>query len=112
MTTTTWFDRALDMIRFRAGEVIVAAGNVADRMYVVVAGEVEARDCDGATERYGCGSLLGEAAFLHGGQWTTTIVALAECTLAPINRRQYGIQASHHPRMNQRASIRHMRRSL
>ena len=67
--------------RFRAGEIIVGTGDLADRVFVLASGTADVRLGADRSRRIGRGTLIGEIAFLIEGQRTSTVAAASDCEL-------------------------------
>lgn len=69
--------------RFVKGEMIIAAGEVGDRVFVLCQGELEVTQPElaGRVQRLGRGALLGELAFFAGKTRTATVRAAADSVL-------------------------------
>ncbi len=69
-------------MRGKPGDAIVRAGDVANEMFVVLAGTVEVRgDADGVEHTiasFGRGEVFGEIGFLGGAQRIATVVAASD----------------------------------
>ena len=76
-------------VPFTAGETIFAAGQPGDTMYLVQAGEVELRLHDRTLETVGPEGWFGEMALIEGGVRSADAVACTDCTLVPVNERQF-----------------------
>jgi CRP-like cAMP-binding protein len=98
MSTINLFQRSTDVVRFQAGEVMFEAGEPADMMYVLVAGEAKVERAGQQIAALGPGEILGELAFLDGGPRTASAVAMTECVLAPIDRKRFEFMVVHTPR--------------
>ena len=80
-----------------AGEVVVAAGDVAEELYVVVSGRLRV-EVDGQVVRHqGRGSTVGELAFLTEGVRTATVVAVRDTVLAVLDRATVTRLLADHP---------------
>lgn len=65
--------------RFRAGETIIGSGDPADRIFVLAIGTAEVRPGADRSRDIGRGTVVGEIAFLTGGQRTATVAAASDC---------------------------------
>jgi CRP-like cAMP-binding protein len=74
---------------YGAGETIFEQGDEGDFMYGVVEGEVELRIGDHVLERCGPDDTFGEMAIIDRTPRSATAVAVTECTLATIDRREF-----------------------
>lgn len=97
-TTIGIFQHASETIRFQAGDLIFAAGEPGDVMYVVQQGTVEIRQNN--TRLLACvgpGEVVGEMALIDQGPRSATAVAASDCTLVPVNERQFTYLVQEHP---------------
>ncbi|MCM2268856.1 MAG: cyclic nucleotide-binding domain-containing protein [Thermoanaerobaculia bacterium] len=74
---------------FAAGQEVFAQGSRRDRMFVVVAGEVEIRVDGVAVEVAGPGGLVGEMALIDDGPRSSTVVARTDSELVPVDRERF-----------------------
>ena len=78
--------------RYRSGETIFSAGDPADAVYVVEAGQVGVfggRNGDGRPVAVlAAGEFFGEMAIVDGRPRSATVRALSDCRLITLNRRQ------------------------
>jgi CRP/FNR family cyclic AMP-dependent transcriptional regulator len=75
--------------RFAQGDTIFREGERADEFFVVVRGEVEIRSGNRRLETLGQNSIFGEMALIDDSPRSATVVALTECTVAPIKENQF-----------------------
>lgn len=75
--------------RFAAGDTIFTEGEHGDEFFVVVRGEVEIRSGNRRLETLGQNSIFGEMALIDDSPRSATVVALTECTVAPIKENQF-----------------------
>ncbi len=78
-----------DSVHYPAGMVIFRDGERADRMFVVVEGEVEIRHGDRLLEVVGPGGVLGEMSLVDSSPRSADAYAKTDCMLAGINRDQF-----------------------
>jgi CRP-like cAMP-binding protein len=83
--------------RFRPGEIIVGSGDPADRIFVLATGSADVRLGGGRSRRIGRGTLIGEIAFLIGGQRTATVAAASDCELLSLPFANYRELLLAHP---------------
>lgn len=85
--------------RFGAGEVVMADGERADRVFVLCAGtlDVEQEGRGGVVRRLGPGALLGELAFFAGGIRTATVRAAGPSTLLSLPYDNFRAFLLRHP---------------
>jgi len=75
--------------RFAQGDTIFKEGEHGDEFFVVVRGEVEIRSGNRRLETCGQNSIFGEMALIDDSPRSATVVALTDCTLAPIKESQF-----------------------
>ena len=83
---------------FRAGEVILGAGEAADRVLVLSEGTAEVIRGGDIVRRLGRGALMGEIAFLIETVRTATIVAATDCELLSLPFTNFREFLLAHPR--------------
>jgi hypothetical protein len=75
--------------KLAADSVLVRQGEPGSELYLVLDGIVRVeRDGEWLAE-YGPGALLGERAFLEGGERTSTLVAVTPCRVASVEAGQF-----------------------
>ena len=72
-----------------AGEVIFAAGDPGDYMYVVRSGEIEIERDGTVVETLSGGGIFGEMALIDGSPRSATARAKTDSELAPINEKSF-----------------------
>jgi CRP/FNR family cyclic AMP-dependent transcriptional regulator len=80
---------ARDQRAFAAGQVIFAAGDPGDVMYVVKEGEVEVLVRDRVVETIGPGGILGEMALIDRNPRSASARAKTDCQLVPIDEARF-----------------------
>ena len=70
--------------KVRAGTTLVAQGESGSDVYLVLDGVLRVEVDGKRLAEYGPGALLGERAFLEGGQRTSALVAVTECRVASV----------------------------
>jgi CRP-like cAMP-binding protein len=76
-------------VRLAPGDVIFKDGDVPDKMYVVVSGEVEIQLGDAVIETVPEGGTFGEMALIDGSPRSATVVAKTESEVAAIDKRTF-----------------------
>jgi CRP/FNR family transcriptional regulator, cyclic AMP receptor protein len=76
-------------LRFARGDVIFAAGQAGDRMYIVRSGSVELRVGDTVLETVVPGGVFGELALIDPAPRSATAVAGFDCSLAAVGVQQF-----------------------
>jgi CRP/FNR family transcriptional regulator, cyclic AMP receptor protein len=74
---------------FAPGEVIFREGDKADKMYVVLSGEVEVRLQGTAIDTLAQGATFGEMALIDGSPRSATVVAKTSSEVAAINEKTF-----------------------
>ena len=74
---------------FNAGDVIFAAGDVGDKMYVVRTGEVEIERDGKLVDTLSAGGIFGEMALIDGAPRAATSRAKTACEVAPITEKVF-----------------------
>ncbi len=82
-------ERAGDLQEFRPGEVIFAAGDTGERMYVVKSGTVSLGSGDQVVEEVGHGGLFGEMALLGSRPRSLNATAVTDCELVAIEAGRF-----------------------
>ena len=83
------FEKEAPTRTFRAGELIFAAGEPADTMYVVKAGRVDIVKGQEIIETVGPEGFFGGLALVDSGPRGAAARAQTDCELAPINDKQF-----------------------
>jgi CRP/FNR family transcriptional regulator, cyclic AMP receptor protein len=96
MIATHLFRNATGVV-YASAETIFAEGEIGDRMYVVVVGEVDVIAQGTHIATLGAGSIVGEMALLDGQPRSATVVARTECALAPIDRQRFQFLVDYTP---------------
>ena len=74
---------------FGAGDIIFAAGDKGDKMYVVRTGEVEIERDGKLVETLSAGGIFGEMALIDGSPRAATARAKTACEVAPITEKSF-----------------------
>jgi len=74
---------------YGAGEVIFAAGDKGEHMYVVRSGDVEIEQNGKIIETLSGGGIFGEMALIDGSPRSAMARAKTACELAPINEKSF-----------------------
>ena len=82
---------------FAKGELIFQEGDEGDEFFVVVRGEVEIRSGNRRLETLGQNSIFGEMALIDESPRSATVIALTDCTVAPIREKQFLFLVRHTP---------------
>ena len=89
MTTIDLFKNEKNFITIPAGEVIFQKGGIADRMYVVLEGEVEISIDGKLLDITGAGGIVGEMALISALPRSATAIAKTESKLVPIDEKRF-----------------------
>ncbi|NUN64803.1 cyclic nucleotide-binding domain-containing protein [Pseudanabaena biceps] len=89
MTTIDLFKNDPEFIIISAGQPIFEQGGVADRMYVVIAGEVEISINGKILDVTGAGGIVGEMALIESRSRSATAIAKTECKLVPVDAKRF-----------------------
>jgi hypothetical protein len=81
--------RRLVVVEARAGDLVIAQGDVGDRWYVVDAGELEVLVDDRLVRTIGPGDAFGEIALLRDVPRTATVRALGDARLLALDREDF-----------------------
>lgn len=76
-------------LTFQPGDVIFGEGDPGDRMYAVIAGEVDIVVGGRLVDTTTVGGLLGEMAIIDKMPRSATAVAKTECRLVPIDQKRF-----------------------
>lgn len=91
------FSDAASRQTYAAGEVIFHTGDYADRMYVVVQGELLLTLHGSEIDRLTAGDLFGEMGMVENRPRNGTVTAVSESTLIPIDRLRFATLVRQHP---------------
>ncbi len=83
------FEKEIPTVAYPAGATIFAAGQSGDSMFLVQSGEVDLRVGLHTVETVAAEGFFGEMALLEEGTRSADAVARTDCTLVPINQRQF-----------------------
>jgi CRP/FNR family transcriptional regulator, cyclic AMP receptor protein len=75
--------------RFAQGATIFKEGDRGEEFFVVVRGSVEIRIGNRRLETCGQNGIFGEMALIDDSPRSATVVALTDCTVAPIKENQF-----------------------
>jgi CRP-like cAMP-binding protein len=78
-----------DIVVFAPGDVIIAAGESADAMYVILEGDVDIRLKNTPLDTAHSGDIIGEMALVDQTTRSASVVALTPVRLARIDRRRF-----------------------
>jgi CRP-like cAMP-binding protein len=89
LTTIDLFKNDKNFIIIPAGEEIFQQGGVADRMYVIIEGEVEVSIDGKLIDRTRAGGIVGEMALISSSPRSATAIAKTECKLVPVDEKRF-----------------------
>ena len=89
MTVVGLFRNAQDTEQVSAGEIIFKEGDLGEKMYGIVEGEVELRMGDELIATLGAEEVFGEMALVDSSPRMATAVATKETVLAAIDKRRF-----------------------
>jgi CRP-like cAMP-binding protein len=91
----------LERRRFKAGDVVIAAGTTDRSLYLVASGSLEIVVGDGRHQRrvreQGAGTILGEVAFFDGLPRSATVRAITPCEVLRLSPDAFEVLAARHP---------------
>jgi CRP/FNR family transcriptional regulator, cyclic AMP receptor protein len=76
-------------VSYTAGSTIFEIGQPRDAMFIVEEGEVDIMVGEKVVETVKVDGFFGEMALIDGGIRSATAVAKTDCTLVPINEKQF-----------------------
>jgi serine phosphatase RsbU (regulator of sigma subunit) len=82
---------------YAAGEVVFCAGDYADKMYVVVDGELLLTLHGNEIDWLSAGDMFGEMGMVENRPRSGTVTAVTDSTLIPIDRLRFAALARQHP---------------
>jgi CRP/FNR family transcriptional regulator, cyclic AMP receptor protein len=83
------FKSSEDVVTLKSGECLFSKGDPADRMYVVLSGELHVGDGNLIFERLSPGSMMGEMGLIDHAPRAATVTAQSDCTLAEIDEKRF-----------------------
>ena len=89
MNPADLFRQETDALQLAAGDFLFEEGENADKMYVLLEGEIDIFLGDFVLETAGPGSLIGEMALIDNSPRTANAVAKTPARLAKIDRRRF-----------------------
>ena len=89
LDVSRYFTNSQNIVELAVGERLFSQGDAGETMYAILEGELEIV-VDGATvDRVSTGRLVGETAIIESAPRSATVVAVAPCRLAAVNRRHF-----------------------
>ncbi|MGH8631127.1 MAG: cyclic nucleotide-binding domain-containing protein [Burkholderiales bacterium] len=89
--------KASDFESYAEGQVIFKEGEPGDRMYYIVAGEVNVLVRGKLVDVVKTGGILGEIALIDDKPRSATAMAKTACRLIPINRKRFAAMVQETP---------------
>ena len=86
-----------DPVHYPAGHVLFGPGDYADRMYVIVEGELLLTQRGVEIDRMTAGEIVGEMGMIENRPRNGTVTAVTDCTLIPIDRLHFATLIRQHP---------------
>lgn len=84
-------------VHYPAGHVLFGPGDYADRMYVIVEGELLLTQRGVEIDRMTAGEIVGEMGMIENRPRNGTVTAVTDCTLIPIDRLRFAALIRQHP---------------
>jgi len=89
MSLADLFRNEPDIVVFSEGEMVFAAGDPADAMYVIIDGEVDIRLGSRTLDTARSGEIVGEMALVDQSTRSASVIARTGTRLARIDRRRF-----------------------
>jgi CRP/FNR family cyclic AMP-dependent transcriptional regulator len=83
------FAKSAVPVFYTAGSIIFEIGQPRDVMFIVKEGEVDIKIGDKVVETVNVDEFFGEMALIDGGIRSATAIAKTDCSLVPINEKQF-----------------------
>jgi CRP-like cAMP-binding protein len=96
MNPAELFRQETDTVQLAPGEFLYREGDKADKMYVLLEGEIDIRVGD-YVKTVREGAIIGEASLIEGRPRTANAVAKSACRLAQIDRQRFDFLVQQHP---------------
>ena len=97
MNPAELFRKETDTLQLAPGDFLFREGDNADKMYVLLEGEIDIFLGDFVFETASPGSLLGEMALIDDSPRAANAVAKTPCRLATIDKRRFHFLVQQHP---------------
>lgn len=97
MATTQLFRNEKDLTTFKGGQMIFAAGDHGESMFVVVEGEVEVLVGDRVVETVPPGGIFGEMALIDKSARSAGARAKTNCRVAVLNEKRFTFMVHNTP---------------
>jgi CRP/FNR family transcriptional regulator, cyclic AMP receptor protein len=86
---TPGLSSATDFVSFSVGQTIFKDGEIGDRMYFILAGEVNIIVRGKVVDTAGMGGVVGEMALIDQKPRSATAAAKTDCKLIPIDQKRF-----------------------
>lgn len=96
MNPAELFRQETNTVQLAPGEFLYREGDKADKMYVLLEGEIDIRVGD-YIKTVREGALIGEAALIEDGPRAANVVAKSTCRLAQIDPQRFDFLVQQHP---------------
>ena len=96
MNPAELFRQETNTVQLAPGEFLYREGDKADKMYVLLEGEIDIRVGD-YIKTVREGALIGEAALIEDGSRAANVVAKSTCRLAQIDPQRFDFLVQQHP---------------
>ena len=97
MNPADLFNKDSDTINLPAGETLFREGDIGDKMYVLLEGNMDVTIAGKVVETAEPGALLGEIALIEASPRSATIVATTPCRLAQVDQRRFHFMVQQTP---------------
>jgi CRP-like cAMP-binding protein len=115
MNLAKLFDQQTDTVQLAPGEFLYREGDKADKMYVLLEGEMDIQLGDNVVETAREGALIGEMALIDDSPRAANAVAKSPCRLAQIDGRRFDFlvqETPHFARHVMKTMVDRVRRTL
>lgn len=89
MNLAELFNHETDVVNVPAGQSLFTAGDVGDKMFVLLVGTADIIVGDTLVESAKPGTLLGEMALIDSSLRVATVTATTDCQFVPIDERRF-----------------------
>src|SRR5215472_8926752 len=96
MNPVELFSQETDPVQLTPGEFLYREGDKADKMYVLLEGEIDIR-VGNSVKTAREGAIVGEAAMIEDRPRAANAVAKSACRLAPIDQQRFVFLIQQHP---------------
>jgi len=96
MNPVELFSQETDTVQLTPGEFLYREGDKADKMYVLLEGEIDVR-VGNSVKTVREGAVIGEAALIEDRPRAANAVAKSACRLAQIDQQRFDFLVQQHP---------------